>query len=108
LIVESSFPSIQAMSDQHYLGLPARWFMDVDFNLTQKVRSLQVPLLVIHGDQDSIVPMALGRQVFEAAHEPKRWYVVSGAEHNDVPFVGGESYFREIDTFLHSVLPKPR
>ncbi|MDH3769827.1 MAG: alpha/beta hydrolase [Nitrospirota bacterium] len=104
LIVESSFPSIQAMSDQHYLGLPARWFMDVDFNLTQKVRSLQVPLLVIHGDQDSIVPMALGRQVFEAAHEPKRWYVVSGAGHNDVPYVGGEPYFREMDTFIQRVL----
>ena len=106
LIVESSFPSIQAMSDQHYLGLPARWFTDVDFNLTQKVHSLQVPLLVIHGDQDSIVPMALGRQVFEAAHEPKQWYVVSGAEHNDVPFVGGEPYFREIETFLLRVLKK--
>ena len=106
LIVESSFPSIQSMSDQHYFGLPARWLMDVDFNLAQKVRSLKVPLLVIHGDQDSIVPMVLGKQVFDAAHEPKRWHVVSGAGHNDVPFVGGEPYFREIDLFLQSVLPK--
>ena len=70
------------------------------FNLAQKVRMLQVPLLVIHGEQDSIVPMALGRQVFEAAQEPKRWYAVSGAEHNDVPFVGGESYYREMDLFI--------
>ena len=82
--------------------------MDVHFNLAQKVDALQVPLLVIHGEQDSIVPMALGRQVFDAAHEPKRWYAVSGAEHNDVPFVGGESYFREIDTFIQRVLPGQR
>ena len=100
LMLEGSFPSIQAMSDHHYFGLPAQWFMDVDFNLAQKVRMLQVPLLVIHGEQDSIVPMALGRQVFEAAQEPKRWYAVSGAEHNDVPFVGGESYYREMDLFI--------
>ena len=100
LMLEGSFPSIQAMSDHHYFGLPAQWFMDVDFNLAKKVRMLQVPLLVIHGERDSIVPMALGRQVFEAAQEPKRWYAVSGAEHNDVPFVGGESYYREMALFI--------
>jgi fermentation-respiration switch protein FrsA (DUF1100 family) len=108
LIVEGSFPSIQAMSDHHYFGLPAGWLMDLEFNLVQKVRSVQVPVLVIHGEQDSIVPMALGRQVFDAAHEPKRWYAVSGADHNDVPFVGGESYFREIDTFIQKVVTKHR
>lgn len=107
LMVEGSFSSIQAMSDHHYFGLPTRWLMDVDFNLAKKVRALQVPLLVIHGEEDSIVPMALGRQVFEAAHEPKRWYAVSGAGHNDVPFVGGESYYREMDLFIqHARLRK--
>jgi len=106
LIVEGAFPSIQAMSDEHFWGVPARWLMDVEFNLSGKVHALHVPLLVIHGERDSIVPMALGKQVFDAAHEPKRWYVVSGAEHNDVPFVGGEPYFREIDTFIQRVLSK--
>ena len=105
LIVEGSFPSIQAMSDHHYFGLPARWVMDVEFNLTQKVRDLKVPLLVIHGERDSIVPMFMGKQVFDTASEPKWWHAVSNAGHNDVPFVGGESYFREIDAFLQRVLP---
>jgi len=106
LIVEGAFPSIQAMSDHYYFGLPARWVMDLDFNLAQKVRALHVPVLVIHGEQDSIVPIALGKKVFDAAHEPKQWYVVSGAEHNNVPFVGGELYYREIGTFLQRVLSK--
>jgi len=106
LIVEGSFPSIQAMSDYHYFGLPAGWVMDLDFNLAQKVRALHVPLLVIHGERDSIVPMNLGRQVFDAAHEPKRWYVVLGAGHNNVPFVGGEPYFQEIEIFIQKVLQK--
>ncbi len=106
LIVEGAFPSIQAMADHHYYGLPAKWILDVDFNLDKKVRLLRVPLLVIHGEQDSIVPMAMGKQVFDAALEPKQWYVVKGAEHNDVPYVGGESYFLELDTFLHRVVPK--
>jgi len=108
LIVEGAFPSIQAMSDHHYFGVPTRWLMDVEFNLAEKVRTLHLPLLVIHGEQDSIVPVALGRQVFEAAHEPKRWHIVSGAEHNDAPFIGGESYYQEIETFVNNVIPSKR
>ena len=105
LIVEGAFPSIQAMADYHFFGLPARWVLDVEFNLVKKVQTLKVPLLAIHGERDSIVPMFLGRQVFEAANEPKKWYAVSQAEHNDVPFVGGEAYFQEIDAFLSQAIP---
>jgi hypothetical protein len=76
----------------------------VEFNLAQKIARLQRPLLVIHGEKDSIVPVALGRQVFDTAHEPKQWYVVPGAEHNDVPFVGGNPYYREIMSFVQMVV----
>jgi hypothetical protein len=106
VILEGAFPSIQTMSDLHYFGLPARWFVNVEFNLSQKIAKLHRPVLLIHGEKDSIVPVALGRQVFDAAHEPKQWYVVSGADHNDVPFVGGHTYFREIVRFVQSVVTK--
>lgn len=64
-----------------------------------------MPLLVMHGEQDSIVPVALGRQVFDAAREPKRWYAVPGAEHNDVPYVGGSAYYQAIMAFIREVVP---
>ncbi len=104
LIVEGAFPSIQAMADHHYFGFPARWLTNVRFDLIQKVHTLTMPVLVIHGERDSIVPRALGWQVFESASEPKQWFEVSGAEHNDVPFVGGTDYFRKIETFIQGVL----
>jgi pimeloyl-ACP methyl ester carboxylesterase len=106
VILEGAFPSIQSMSDQHYLGLPARWFVDVEFNLVQKIGKFHLPVLVIHGEKDSIVPVELGRQVFNAAHEPKQWYGVPGADHNDVPFVGGNPYFQEIMSFVQTVVTK--
>lgn len=106
IILEGAFPSIQAMSDHHYLGLPARWLLNVDFNLAEKVTKLRRPLLVIHGEKDSIVPVALGRQVYDAAHEPKHWFVVVGAEHNDVPFVGGTAYFQKITSFVQTLFSK--
>ena len=105
LIIEGAFPSIQAMADHHYLGFPAHWFVDVEFALTEKILKLQVPLLMMHGEKDSVVPMELGRQVFDQAPEPKRWYVISGAGHNDVPYVGGEAYFQQIFSFLQYAIP---
>ncbi|MDR4460464.1 MAG: alpha/beta hydrolase [Nitrospirales bacterium] len=106
VILEGAFPSIQAMSDQHYLGLPAHWFLNVDFNLSGRVAKIRSPLLVIHGEKDSIVPVALGWQVYKAANEPKQWFVVVGAEHNDVPFVGGASYFQKITDFVQTLFSK--
>ncbi len=104
LILEGAFPSIQSMADHHYLGLPASWFIDSTFNLEEKLSQISLPLLVIHGEKDSVVPMELGKYVFEAAHEPKRWYPVRGAGHNDVPFVGGSAYFQQLLSFIQKVM----
>ncbi len=104
LILEGAFPSIQSMADHHYLGLPARWFVDATFNLREKLVQISMPLLIIHGEKDTIVPVQFGRQVFEAAREPKSWYHVRGAGHNDVPIVGGKDYFQTLRTFIQKVV----
>ena len=65
-----------------------------------KVRDYHGPLLQAHGDADRVVPYALGRKLFEAANEPKRFVTVAGAGHEDVfdrPFVAA------IDEFLGSL-----
>ena len=43
-----------------------------------------MPLLVAHGDEDEVVPYALGEALFAAAGEPKRFIRLPGAHHNDV------------------------
>lgn len=39
------------------------------------------PLLVVHGSEDRIVPLHLGEELFERAHEPKTLYVAAGSGH---------------------------
>jgi fermentation-respiration switch protein FrsA (DUF1100 family) len=36
----------------------------------------------MHGDADSIIPYRLGQRLFEAAHEPKRFFPMPGVDHN--------------------------
>jgi hypothetical protein len=41
------------------------------------------PVLIAHGDQDEIVPFELGERLFAAASEPKRFFRIAGADHNN-------------------------
>tara|TARA_B100000315_G_scaffold45852_1_gene40650 strand:- start:3673 stop:4425 length:753 start_codon:yes stop_codon:yes gene_type:complete len=100
LILESSFPSIAYMARTHYFGLPAHWLLRARFDLVSRLRNVKVPLLVIHGDRDRIVPIQLGKAVYETVMTSKDFYIVSGAGHNDVPIVGGQQYFNRIKRFI--------
>lgn len=104
LILESSFPSVEALGKFHYFGLPVHWLIGARFNLADKLKHVSVPVLVIHGDQDEIVPIHLGRQVFEAAKDPKAFYLVPGADHNNLYQVGGMPYFQRLKRFVEEVV----
>ncbi len=100
LILESSFPSIEAVAKFYYAGLPMHWFLGAEHRLIDRLPQLSLPKLIIHGDKDDIIPMEFGRQVFDAAKPPKEWYVVEGAEHNDTYLIGGRAYFRRLGEFI--------
>lgn len=104
LILEGAFPSLQSMADHHYFGVPAHWFLNSQFNLNEKLPDISRPLLVIHGENDTIVPIKFGKQVYEAAKPPKHWYPVRGASHNDVPVVGGRAYFHQLKIFIQNIV----
>ena len=104
LILESSFLSVEALARFHYFGLPVHWLIGARFNLADKLKHVSVPILVIHGDQDEIVPIHLGRQVFEAAKDPKAFYVVPGADHNNLYLVGGRAYFQRLKRIVEEVV----
>lgn len=103
LILESPFPSVNAMAKEQSMGLLARILLQSRFPLAERLKDVHVPVLVIHGDRDEIVPIQLGRQVFEAARPPKSFYVVEGADHNDLYHVGAMAYLSRLKDFVTSV-----
>ena len=104
VILESSFPSIKHMARTHYFGLPAHWLIRAQFDLASHLTKVKIPLLVIHGDRDGVVPFRLGKEVYEKANGPKDFYRVPGAGHNDVTTVGGHPYFQRIVQFIKKVI----
>jgi fermentation-respiration switch protein FrsA (DUF1100 family) len=100
LVLESPFTSIPDMARAVYPFLPVWPLVRTRYDNLAKVPRLRMPLLVLHGDRDDVVPFAQGRRVFEAAPEPKRFFAIPGAHHNDTYLVGGEAYWRAVANFL--------
>jgi fermentation-respiration switch protein FrsA (DUF1100 family) len=100
LILESCFPSIEAVAKYYYHGLPVHWLLGASFRLIDRLPHLSLPKLFVHGDRDSIIPLSLGEQAFHAAKAPKEFYLVKGADHNDLPFVGGRPYYAKLRDFI--------
>jgi fermentation-respiration switch protein FrsA (DUF1100 family) len=73
------------------------------FNTERTIGKIHVPLLVIHGDADEIVPFVQGRAVFERANEPKTFWSVAGAGHNDLLYVAGAGYVPRLRAFYASI-----
>ncbi len=106
LVLESPFASVPAMARAVYPFLPLWPLVRTRYDNEAKAPRLSVPLLVLHGDRDEVVPFSQGRRVFEAAPEPKRFFAIPGAGHNDTYLVGGEAYWAAVRDFLET-LPEP-
>lgn len=84
VILEAPFASAVDIGASAYPWLPVRLFMTDQFRSDLHIANISAPLIVIHGDQDEVVPVASGRKLFKAAREPKRWMTISGAGHADL------------------------
>jgi pimeloyl-ACP methyl ester carboxylesterase len=77
----------------------------VHYDTREAVRSLPVPLWVVHGDHDVIIPVRMGREVLEAAQVKGELLIVRGAGHNDVTERGGIAYWEWLRRALTSSAP---
>lgn len=105
LIVESTFTSMRQMVDQRggFGIFPADLLLTQRFNSIAKIRALKLPILLIHGKADPMVPAVMSEKLFAAAPEPKELLLIPGAGHNDVGEIGGEGYLKAIDRFVNQV-----
>lgn len=73
------------------------------FDNARAMRQVRVPVLVIHGRRDRVIPFSHGERIYELAAGPKERYWIDEAGHNDVLFVAGAEYFRTIVAFAQGL-----
>ncbi|MCW5650253.1 MAG: alpha/beta fold hydrolase [Ramlibacter sp.] len=92
-IVEGTFTSIPDVASSMKWGwLPVGPLITQRFESVSKVAQIGSPLLVVHGDHDSLIKPELGRRLFEAAREPKAFVLVEGGSHHNTNAVGQAQY----------------
>ncbi len=90
VVLRSPFTSLADVASHHYPFLPVRALLRERYPTIERIAELHVPLLVVAGGDDRIVPLEQSRRVFETAPGPKRFVAVPGAGHNDVAVTSGD------------------
>lgn len=91
LVLESTFTSYIDMGKKYYPYLPVGWFAKYRYDTVEYLKDVRCPVMVIHSGEDELVPFEFGRQLYEAANEPKEFVEIFGG-HNDGFLVSGRGY----------------
>ncbi len=101
LIVESSFTSARDMA-RLVLRLPLmEYVVKTRFESERTIAAVKCPVLIVHGRNDGTIPFAMGERLYAAAPQPKMFYPVADADHNDVFIAGGPPYLTTFRTFIY-------
>jgi len=106
LAMESSFTNLSDIV-RHYvpvvyfmIGWSMKLGMDLRFDSLAKIGDVNVPLLLIHGDNDQVAPVEMARRLFARASEPKMLQIMSGGKHCDASTLNIAQYLASWDRFI--------
>jgi pimeloyl-ACP methyl ester carboxylesterase len=102
IIIEGSFTSVAAVAKEIslYRLFPIDWILTQKFDSINKISSLKMPMLFIHGTADEVVPSKMSQELYAAAPQPKQLLLIPEAGHNDVAKLGGIKYLQAIEQLI--------
>lgn len=100
LITESTFTNTWEMAKHLYPFFPVWPLLPKRFKNDEKVPRIKVPMLIIHGEEDPVVPADMASKLFHSATSPAQIVIVPGANHIDSLTRGGEEIQRTITEFI--------
>jgi pimeloyl-ACP methyl ester carboxylesterase len=84
LVLEAPFTSAVDVGAQHYWFIPVRLFMKDQFRSDLVAGKITAPVLVVHGEDDCVVPLTLGKRLYALIRSPKRFVSIARAGHSDL------------------------
>lgn len=81
LVLDSAYSSALDVAAAHYRIFPVRWLMFDQFRSDLMIGDVHIPILMVHGNEDVVIPASSARRLFELANEPKTFLSVPGDGH---------------------------
>jgi fermentation-respiration switch protein FrsA (DUF1100 family) len=98
VILDAPFTSMVDAAAPHYPYLPVRWLLRDRYETMDYIGRVTAPVLIIHGETDALVPVAMGRALYDMAPGPKEIATFPGAGHSDHHLFGSyDVVYRWID-----------
>ena len=100
VILETPFTSMVDAAKTFYPYIPVNLLLKDKFKNEDKVKNINSPILIMHGEADQIVPFAMGKRIFEVANEPKFSYFT---KHDNHMMEYDENLLKALNSFLKSL-----
>jgi uncharacterized protein len=84
VVLEAPLTSTVEVGRSIYFWLPLSLLIADQYNVERDIARVTAPLLILHGERDEVIPVEMGRRIYNAAKEPKRIEVVHDGRHNDL------------------------
>lgn len=84
VILEAPLTSTVDVGRRTYFFLPLGWLITDQYRNAEHVAEVKAPVLVLHGEQDGVIPVQMGKDVYAAANEPKKLELFPEANHADL------------------------
>ena len=101
LIIYAPFTKLSDVARLHYPWVPVGLLLKSELNTIDSIADVHVPLFIMHGENDTLVPPDMGRRVYANANQPKEIWIEPDADHFDLWEKGGVdqaiNYIRRID-----------
>jgi fermentation-respiration switch protein FrsA (DUF1100 family) len=94
MVLEAPFSSAADVGARAFWFLPVRLLMKDRFHSDRRISRVTVPVLILHGARDAVVPIGLGERLFALANEPKRFVRFADGGHEDLDAFGAQEAFR--------------
>jgi dipeptidyl aminopeptidase/acylaminoacyl peptidase len=124
VVAESGFATLRSVFDDYQrrmIKLPWHYLRNLVIRRSEKlagfkasavsplesVRSVHVPLLIVHGAADERIKASYSELVYRNANEPRELWLLPNARHHDMAEIGGEEYLRKICSFFETHLQPP-
>ncbi len=103
LILDSTFTSLPDIAQHYYPYIPVRWVLNHRYENIRKIKKITLPKLIIHSQEDEVIPISHAHRLYKAAKPPKYLLILPKGTHTNCFMVSRKEYLSGITEFLSNI-----
>lgn len=104
VVLEAPFPSASRLARKVFWFLPGvSLLVHGQLDTQTRLEEIHAPVLIVHCQQDPVIPFEFGREVYDAALSPKTFLPINGYCHEESSLIAPAQYHAALQQFLNSL-----